>query len=333
MIGFFGNDINPIADGLLFGKDALTNNVGGIGTIDTVEIGNCKGRYIYANNDMTTNPSKDLPTVDWGSTTIMKADLAVNVQAGNLSAIATEINSLLIKRAELDADNHRITEWINIFNIPIVGTAEEKADLLADIFIKDYFARNNTNYAYSIVPLLVEGDIIREGTPNEGETMLTVMSQFNGVFICSRDNFQKLYTNVAYDDLSTVQLTGVHETLGSTFPIVVANAQVHYHKSGVSGLILNKEFSDTDDTLDRTKLVKAREEFLEFITDKKPKVIKDWNSNIWLVMITDDVSYSFDSNWGMGLGSAHFNWTELGIADNEDDLDAAGLIGGINTEA
>lgn len=332
MIGFFGNDINPIADGLLFGKDVLTNNVGGIGTINTVEIGNCKGRYIYANNDMTTNPSKDLPTEDWGSTTIMKADLAVNVQAGNLSAISTEINSLLIKRAELDEDNYRITEWINIFNIPIVGTAEEKAALLSDIFIKDYFARNNTNYAYSIVPLLVEGDIIREGTPNEGETMLTVTSQFNGVFICSRDNFQKLYAGVSYDDMSTIQLTGVHETLGSTFPIVVANAQVHYHKSGISGMILNKEFYDNDE-LNRSDLVKTREEFIEFITDKKPKIIKDWNGNIWLVMITDDVSYSFANNWGMGLGNAHFNWTELGIADNEDDLNAAGLIGGINMEA
>lgn len=332
MIGFFGNDINPIADGLLFGKDALTNNVVGIGTINVVEIGNCKGRYIYGSNDVTLDPSKTLPIGDWDVNTIMKADLAVNTQAGNMRAISREINALLIKRAELDADNHRITEWINVFNIPIVGTEAEKSELLSDIFVKDYLTKNNTNYAYSIVPLFVEGDIIREGTPNEGETMLTVTSQFNGVFICSRDNFQKLYAEVSYDDMSTIQLTGVHETLGSTFPIVVANAQVHYHKSGVGGMILNKEFYDNDE-LNRSDLVKAREEFIEFITDKKPKIIKDWNGNIWLVMITDDVSYSFANNWGMGLGNAHFTWTELGIADNEDDLNAAGLVAGINTEA
>ena len=50
------------------------------------------------------------------------------------------------------------------------------------------------------------------------------------------------------------------------------------------------------------------------------------NGNIWLFCITGNPSISYNNNYGMGIASVSFDWTEQGKYDNEDDLYDNGFI-------
>lgn len=328
MLGFFGNMNNPVADGVLFGETTLNNNVGGTGAIERLEISNCTARYLYVNNNMNENPQPLPPTTSqWDNYYIMQDDFTENLQGGNINAVLEGLTALLIKRRKKSGN---IRDYITVFNIPITGTEEEKMETLKNIQLKDFSAQNNEDYYYSIVPLLVNGDIIVEGSITEEgqeEAIVEVHSEFDDVFVCDKNQSYKLFGNIQYDGIDTVQLTGAHQTLGSKYPIIVSNSKVNYHISGISATVLNKEYvNGSDRELNRTKLRLAYEDFDKFITNKTPKIIKDLNGNIWMCMITDNITFTPNNSWMMGLGDVHFNWTEIGNPNSEKDLSSAGFI-------
>ena len=78
--------------------------------------------------------------------------------------------------------------------------------------------------------------------------------------------------------------------------------------------------------LNRNDIVKLRKHIGEFLINKSPKIIKDWNGNIFLVMFTENINFSFTNDWGMGLVTFEANWTEIGQPDDQDDLEDCGLI-------
>jgi hypothetical protein len=78
--------------------------------------------------------------------------------------------------------------------------------------------------------------------------------------------------------------------------------------------------------LDRQEIAALREKIGDFLTNKSPKIIKDWNGDIFLVVFTGNVTFDFVNEWGMGLVTFSAEWTEVGKADNQDDLEYCGLI-------
>ena len=60
----------------------------------------------------------------------------------------------------------------------------------------------------------------------------------------------------------------------------------------------------------------------------KPKIIKDFNGNQFLCVVTGNPSVSYSRGYGMGVMSATAEWTQVGDANNIDDLYAAGAIVG-----
>jgi hypothetical protein len=73
-------------------------------------------------------------------------------------------------------------------------------------------------------------------------------------------------------------------------------------------------------------MVAAREAIEKFLTNKSPKIIKDWNGNICLVVFTSDISLTFTNEWGMGISNFNATWTEIGDAESQHDLQDSGLI-------
>ena len=92
-------------------------------------------------------------------------------------------------------------------------------------------------------------------------------------------------------------------------------------------MVLPETYDDTR-KIDRIKNVEEREALFKMLTNRKPKIIKDFNSNEWLVMITGNPSVSYSRGYGMGVMSATAEWTQVGDANNIDDLYAAGAIVG-----
>ena len=83
---------------------------------------------------------------------------------------------------------------------------------------------------------------------------------------------------------------------------------------------------DQNKVTDRKAITKEKEVLLNFLMNKKPKMIKDMNGNKWLVFFTGNPSLSYDNNYGQGMVKVNAEWTEIGDSESKDDLYEAGMI-------
>ena len=236
----------------------------------------------------------------------MNADFAGNVSAGNVGQLATGITSIRVKR--------RIKgtfDWITIREIPV----SKPEDL--SFVITDNLNAYNVEYEYAYVPMMedVEGSYIIE----------SILSKFEGVFICDMDTVFKFYAGVEYDGNDAVQQVGVFQPYNRKYPIIVSNSVMQYQTGGVGGWILPEDYDDTH-VFDRSKIVKEKEVLLNFLMNKKPKILKDMNGNNWLVYFTGNPSVTYDNNYGQGMLKVSAQWTEVGDPNDKTDLYENGLI-------
>ena len=189
-----------------------------------------------------------------------------------------------------------------------------------DIVWRDNLAQSDIKYEYAVVPVSNRG---------EGRYVSdSILTQFNGVFICEKDAIYKLYEGVAYGDSDRVQKVGVFEPYGRKYPVVTSNAQTNYDTGSLSGMILPDDYMK-DGVINRHEVVDKKRRILDFLTDKKPKIIKDFNSNIWLCMITGSPTVTYSDTYGMGVVTINANWTEIGDFDDPTDLYKAQLVEGV----
>lgn len=330
---------NFLQGDVLFGQNALTNTTSFINQIDSITIQNGVFQHVNTLNQYDPTLGYEQPT-EWQSDFIMDANFDIDTNAGSVGNLLGVANAILIKRREADVYDDIGEGWMTIGRITVLNGNDLK------FIVSDYTCKNDTTYEYVLIPTLtqVQGgvEVQIETSISSDSTILTVLSEFDKIYICTVDGAQSLYAGSAYSDMTTERLTGVHQALGNKYPIVVTNSKIDYHTGGVSGTILNKYYGKNDpDTntiapLDRQKIIEARKEFDDFITQGVPMVLKDWNGNAWLIMVTDIPSYSWASEWGMGLGTMSFSWTEIGDLDDQDSLDKAGMVykrgGGLSNE-
>lgn len=264
---------------------------------------------IFDHFNITKNIQFDYSSVvptDWDFDTLMNADFKGNVFAGNVQQVASGVTSVRVKR--------RIKgtfDWITIKEIEIT-TPEDMS-----FIITDNLNLNNTEYEYAFVPVIqnVEGGYIIE----------SVLSQFDGIFICDLDTVYRFDAGVEYGNNEAVQQVGVFQPYNRQYPIIVSNSLVNYQTGSIGGWILPDDFEETG-KLDRKAIVDKKNLLLNFLMKKKPKVIKDWNGNSWLVYFTSNPSVSYDNNYGMGMAKVSAQWTEVGDVNSKRDLFENGMI-------
>ena len=258
----------------------------------------------------TENTDEPYPTSipeQWDYETIMDADFNDgNLSAGNVDFTLDEVTSFRIKRRVKGT-----FDWLTLVDIPITSVDD------LDISFNDTLNTDETQYEYAIVPVLneIEGNYIT----NE------IFSEFDGVFICDLDTIFKFYAGVNYGVENQVQQVGVLQPLGRRFPIFVSNALANYKTGSVSGLVMNDSYF-AGEPYNPKDLVKEREDLMKFLTNKKPKILKDWNSGKWLVFITGQPTMTYLENSSMALASVTFNYAEAGEADNQQDLYDTGML-------
>lgn len=315
MLGIVGQSV-------LLGIDSLVPSLANVNPIETVRLMNADYSHWYVDRNVLSNNPIDIPT-EWSGSSVMNA-IFETLNAGNLSYLSQQIDKILVKRQRID-EPYAESTWTTLFEIPIEPTQQSRLTFTVNDFTNVYGA----TYVYQLVPVIVQGEASREGT---GQNSKEVKSVFDGVFICSRDDFVKLYAGVEYGNMTTNQITGVHQTLGSQYPIVVANSKINYHNGSIAGTVVNKDYGKADTNgvrsgLDEQKIIQARKELDEFLVDKSPKIVKDSAGNAWLVVFTDNVDYTFFNAWGKSLGNISASWTEIGDPTSNRDLSRTGFTG------
>lgn len=321
MVGIVGQSV-------LLGADAIVPMLNNVYPLQIVEMRNGNFDYLHITKSLLNDFPVSIP-LQWTANTIMNCTFD-NLQAGNLEYLSDSISKILVKRKRTD-EPYNETTWTTLFEIPVYDQSN------LSFVINDFTNAYGATYVYQLVPVIVQEQggvqIEVEGLGQDSEE---IESKFGGVFICDNDSFVRLYAGVTYGDMQTTQITGVHQTLGGKYPIIVANSNVKYHTGSVSGTILNQDYGQPNEDssaivgLDRVKIVKARQEVDEFLTNKKPKILKDDNGNMWLVIFVDDVNYTWFNEWGRGLGDISANWIEIGDATSGTDLRRTHILGGVN---
>lgn len=295
---------NFFADG-----DALNTAPSSVDNITNVKLTNSIFDHFNVTKNTSTVVSTSIPT-GWDYDTIMNASFNNNIDAGNVNYLINQISSIKIKRRKQgDFD------WLILATIPI-----NKVEDLSFIF-NDLLNQDNVTYEYALVPII--GEI-------EGQYLInSIMSQFNGVFIGNAETIYKFLYEVKYSSNQRNQQVGVFQVLGQQYPIVVANGALSYESGNVTATILNDDFEKTG-IIDRAEIVKQKDALKNFLTDKKPKILKDWNGNIWLCIVNSNIDVSYKEGTGMGIPVISFDWTEIGESNNQQSLYNNGILSEVN---
>ena len=264
----------------------------------------------YVTRDINSPYSSEEPTT-WDYLTVMDANFNGTLEAGNINYDLTTISGIKVKRKKSTDYN-----WVTIKYI-------DASDLLTDLSFSfsDNTAQSGVEYDYAFVPVTsgVEGNYITN----------SILSKFEGVFICDIDTIYKFYAGVNYGSNQRVQQIGVFEPLGRKYPVVISNSLINYETGSFSGTILPNDFLENHN-FDNLAMVKERKELLDFLTNKNAKILKDWNGNIWLIIITNSPSVTFQRNTSMALADVSASWTEIGDYNNQNDLYEAGMAVEVN---
>ena len=285
--------------------DALNIAPSGFGDIQNIDLSNAIYDHWYITKNTNEGIPSEYPEI-WDVNTLINAGFNGNLNAGNIDYTISQISGVKIKR--------RISgtfDWLTLKTIPI-----ERAEDLTFVF-NDFLNQSFVNYDYALVPI-VEG---AEGNYN----IETIFSKFNGVFITDTQSAYKLLYDVSYNSNSRKQQIGTFEPLGRKYPIVVANGALSYESGTVSATVLNDDFQ-YNGLVNPSTIVEKKNLIKNFLTNKKPKILKDINGNIWLVVIVSDIGVDYLNGSNMAIPHMTFSWVEAGDPSNQQDLYNAGML-------
>lgn len=261
--------------------------------------------HINLTQDVTSLMDTTIPT-DWTSLTLLDCNFDNNISGGSLDNITKDITSIKIKRRKVGEYN-----WVTIKEI-IINSIEDYT-----FAFNDALSASGFDYEYAYVPVI--------GNTEGAYGINQITTNFRGVFICDTSTAYRFYTGVEYGTTSTIQKIGIFEPFGKQYPVVVSNGNTKYDSGSFSGYILPPSFYQNN-IIDRKEIVVERNAIINFLTNKKPKILKDFNGNCWLVCIVGEPNTNYANNFGMGVVKTEAKWVEIGDYNNASDLFNGNLI-------
>lgn len=282
-------------------------------TEDSYEISICSiqnsiVKHLTMYNEVTSEYTENIPT-QWTSHTVFDCDFNGNVSAGKYKWDLIDVDQIKIKRRRADE-----LDWITIYSQDV----KVESDL--HFTFRDYFVPSGYNFEWAIVPCL-NGDESNYFTA-------TATTYYRALFVSDNTKTMKLIGGVAYEGNTITQQIGMLQPYQSVYPVIISNPYVKYESLGVSGILLY--YKDKEAIMDRNKMAELREEWINFLCNGNPKVVKDANGKIILGKVTTTPTFSYASNWGNGLMSIAFAITEQGKYNNQNDLIRNRIIKEVN---
>lgn len=275
--------------------------------INNIRIENGIYDHMNITKDVDFDYTTELPG-QWNLQTQFDADFNGTITAGNVDYILAQISSIKVKRRVKGT-----FDWMTLFTVPINKVSD------VDFVRYDYIAKNNETYEYAIVPVIGN---------TEGEYSInSIKSEFYGIFITDNKSSYKFLEGASYSGNERSNQTGIFEPYGSKYPVVIKNGALSYDKGTLTGTVIT---FDANQELDREGTIERLKAIENFLTEPAGKILKDFNGNIWLVSITDNIPVTYYSEVGMGFAQVSFNWNEIGSAIDSGDLYYNNLIEDIN---
>lgn len=257
---------------------------------------------ITRNIDMPTNVVPDYFDYD----TILWAPFNGNTIAGNIQFSTDTVSHILLKRRMVGE-----LKWmtIRVFDVNDIN------DL--DIRGVDYYCPYG-DVQYAIVPSYygIEGNY----------NIVTTKSTFEGFYIAEKDQIWGTIITENFCDTTRNIEVGIQNLLNHKYPISVSNSIANYDSGSCSGEFY--KYFDDGCTFDigeayDTHNSKYRKEFMDYLTNKHPKILKVCDGRVWLITVSDSPTDSAVDIYN--LRQIAFNWTETGNYLSERDMYYANL--------
>ena len=226
--------------------------------------------------------------------------------SGKVESLGNSIASAEIRRQEVGTN-----EWITIKNF-----TQEMIKSVPFIFTAyDNLNASNTSYIYRLIVFDILGN-------EQAYDTAELFSYFNKAYVCDQETMYDLTSDFSLGGDSFTQQSAIQLPYGSTFPFVSYNSTLKYHQ-GQSSSVLLAPSSLISANIDRIAQVKLIQNFCNWMVNKKPKILKDFNGNVFIVAITDSISTEYYKDFGNGLASISFSWVEISdfTQENLDNID------------
>lgn len=219
--------------------------------------------HMFESIDIICSPDKK----EWGYDTVFLWR-SPNTEAGNVQLGGLPINHLLIRRRKKDD-----------FIFENIRAIDFHPDIQFYEF-KDRFIESYEDYVYGIQPMggSIENPVLGETTTDEIE------SEFNSIWIVGKDVQYCFSYALNIGGYETVIPTGIFETLGSQFPTIAKNGHIKYRKGTLSCKLVS-DATIRGGVINPKEEKKIRRSIEAFITDNKPKFLKDGNGDSMLISI------------------------------------------------
>lgn len=243
-------------------------------------------------------------TKKWDFDTRFYAKFQGNLIAGNVDYAASMVSSIRIKRRK--NNEHK---WTTMWDIPINKNEDFQFELI------DRYAQGSQDYYYAMIPVIehVEGNINKN----------MIRSEFNNYFILDIEISYPIMFNTSLN-IELNKNISVINTLGKKYPFIISNGKSQYR----TGTLQFSLCPIIECELNSDDIYNYRTQFEEWLSNGKPKILKDWTGQIYMMDITSgipiDLSY-------YELPSYQIHFTEIGNALDETDLYYNGFIDVIPT--
>ena len=282
----------------------------GIKDINYLQAGGAHFDDIYVTRNVTYRPTNLIPQ-DWDKDTIFHAKFNGNFSAGNVNFGFRDIEDsyILIKRRRTDGYH-----WITLQAYHITDLDD------LNIGFIDYTCAPDTEYEYALVPIInsQESEYYREIITPTTDKLVIV-------------DIEALWATIVTDGFCNSQRNtppGVVDTMNNKYPTIIHNGMANYDTVTVTAgwfpaeedectLMIGPEY-------DRW-VSKYAKRFMDFLTNRKIKMLKNIDGRMWLCYVTTLPSNTArDTYWDREIT---FGVTEVGDVEGEKQLYDAGLIG------
>lgn len=289
------------------GALACTITPTGIENINYVELK--KGIYddLYITKATDFELTYNCPD-EWDFDTVLWAKFNGNTIAGNIDWDLDVISHIILKsRSEGDY------QWKTI--------AVKEVNTIDDYVINypDYFTASGETVEYAIVPIFYGS----EG--NYASTKATL--KFDKMFLVEGSIVWGTEITDGYCDTTRNIPSSTVELLNSRYPIFIRNTIANYDTGNCKGSFVplsddeNCELAyDSKHDYQRTKY---QREFMDFICDSIPKILKLPDGRLWIIQVTPNPTDT--ANQAYNDKEISWSWVEIGSVNSEEDLYYLGL--------
>ncbi len=257
----------------------------------------------YSHKEITTIKLINEYPEEWDFDTVLWAKFNGNTNAGNIDW-GLETTSHIILKSRTDGN----FEWKTI--------AVKEVHSIDDFIINypDYFVASGQPVEYAIVPVL-------NGCEGAYATTNTI-SKFNKMFLIEGNTVWGTEITDEYCDTTRNIPSANVELLYRKYPIFVRNTIANYDTGNCKGafvpLVDEAGCELAYDTKYDYKRIRYQREFIDFLCDSIPKILKLPDGRLWLIQVTPSPTDSAKQNYNDREIS--WSWVEIGDVNSEEDL-------------